>query len=76
MGGKRAEVASENIQTSIYFSRHIYAQVCFHSGSRVELSEGFNMRCESPPVVIIKSLLVDLLLHFRRKCPSAHLWIY
>lgn len=71
--GKRAEVASEK---HVFHIAYIRRSMCFHGGIRVQVLEGFNMRYESPPVVIIKSLLVDLLLHFRRKHPSAHLWIY
>lgn len=60
------------------FIKHIRIHIrkYFHGGIRVQVLKEFNMHYEFPPVVIIKSFLVDLLLHFCRKHPSAHLWIY
>lgn len=67
MEGEMVEASSEYIQRIIYFN--------------MVASEFWFLRYLTcticfPPVVILKSLLVDVLFHFCPKRPGAHLWIY
>lgn len=54
------------MENHVFYGAYMHISIYFHGGIRVQVFKEFNITMSFPPVVIIKSLLVDLLLHFCR----------